>query len=92
MISLSSWNEIPAAGSHKITQNTIPNALMTTWAGDFWGGISSSGNDGRKRCGGCFLIPEIKPKIFFKTKKLFARKIEVKNQIPDLNLNNRPSY
>jgi hypothetical protein len=43
MISLSLWNESPVAGSHKITQITIPNALMTTWEGDLWGGISSSG-------------------------------------------------
>jgi hypothetical protein len=37
MISLSSWNEIPAAGSQKITQITIPAALMTAWARDLFG-------------------------------------------------------
>jgi hypothetical protein len=43
MISLSSWNESPAVGSHKITQITILNALMTAWVGDLLEGISSSG-------------------------------------------------
>jgi len=32
-------------GTQNITQITIPNALMTAWEGDLWGGISSSGID-----------------------------------------------
>jgi hypothetical protein len=59
---------------------------MTAWVGDFGEGYHRLWIDIRNHLRGCFFMAEIKSKIFFKTKKSSARKIEVKNQIRDRNL------